>query len=74
MACKVTLIPTFRGTFRGYIITKFLKAAVTLCAMWKERLSVVNNAGKVPSWWNQEVKDAIWTKTLAYKTCLQNKA
>jgi len=34
----------------------------------------VNNGKKVTFWWNQEVKDAIKAKKVAYKAWLHNKA
>ena len=40
----------------------------------RKRLGVANNCQKAISWWNQEVKDAIQTKKVAYQAWFQKKA
>jgi len=35
---------------------------------------MANNGKRITSWWNQEVKDGIHAKKVAYKVWIQNKA
>jgi len=55
---------------------QLFKAAVSLSAarefVWK-RHGVVNNGKNVTPWWNQEIKDAIQAKKVAWNAWLQKK-
>ena len=57
-----------------WLLFKAVVASTAARVCGRKRLVVANNGKKVTLWWDQDVKDSIRAKKVAYKVWLQNKA